>query len=732
MAGQYIRYPSAASGGGGGGLSSISFSVGTLNGQTASPNGASVSSNSIFLQTATATNPGLVSSGNQTFAGTKTFNASPIVSPLNAASPLFTNSSGQLVSGSVSLVNQVSGSLSVNQGGSQWISSGSDIYYNAGGTWVGFPGPTTTGAPLEVKTTGRNTYSAFIGATTNSDGALGIVTLNNSFNFAISLEGLNSNNTLVVPMYLQRQGGDLFLCFAGGITTTFGVHQFATTASGPFLVSSTSQTQQSIVTQKASIGSGFSNAMLTISSNSSYASPPANTNIHVIGANDRQNRLTMDAVGSGTSGAAGLFLRRGRGTGATPTQSLTDDTLGFIGAVGYGATAFGAVTSGTLSFKAAQNWTDTNQGTYFHVSLNANSTTTAIERFVISDAGVVRLSAYMASTGPIFSTGSGGTLVSGSVSLTNQVSGSLPFASVSGSVSLTAQVSGILPIANGGTNASVKATAYNNLTPITTSGDITVGSGSNNAIRLAGNTSNSTSFLMQIGSGSISQLPTWQPNSGPTIQTFTVGSGTYTVPSNVRWLRVRASGGGGGGGGGANFASNDGGAGATGTATFFGGVGSTSLIVAGGGLGSAATSTNGTNGGAGGTASITAPAVGVAITGNTGGSGGTTTTGVTESGGYGAPNPFFGGMPLEGRVGIGAGAAAVNSGAGGAGSGAAATQIAGGGGGSGAVVEAIIRSPVASYAYTVGSGGAIGAAGTAGGSGGGGASGIIWIEEHYI
>lgn len=73
--GTYINYPSQSSGGGGGGLSSISFSIGLLDGIAANPNGASVSSNSIFLQSATAVFPGLINSASQTFGGAKTFNS---------------------------------------------------------------------------------------------------------------------------------------------------------------------------------------------------------------------------------------------------------------------------------------------------------------------------------------------------------------------------------------------------------------------------------------------------------------------------------------------------------------------------------------------------------------------------------------------------------------------------------------------------------------------------------
>ena len=53
--------------------------VGTINAQTASANGATISGNSIYLQTASSSAPGLVSTGVQSFAGNKTFNGTVTV-----------------------------------------------------------------------------------------------------------------------------------------------------------------------------------------------------------------------------------------------------------------------------------------------------------------------------------------------------------------------------------------------------------------------------------------------------------------------------------------------------------------------------------------------------------------------------------------------------------------------------------------------------------------------------
>jgi hypothetical protein len=50
---------------------------------------------------------------------------------------------------------------------------------------------------------------------------------------------------------------------------------------------------------------------------------------------------------------------------------------------------------------------------------------------------------------------------------------------------LTTGVSGTLPIANGGTNATTASAGFNNLSPITTTGDLIIGNGTNNATRLA-------------------------------------------------------------------------------------------------------------------------------------------------------------------------------------------------------------------------------------------------------
>jgi len=198
-----------------------------------------------------------------------------------------------------------------------------------------------------------------------------------------------------------------------------------------------------------------------------------------------------------------------------------------------------------------------------------------------------------------------------------------------------------------------------------------------------------------------------------TSQTFTSGSGTYTTPAGVTWIRVLAAAGGGGGGGGGS------GNGASGSATSFG------TYTANGGAGG--TGANNSYGGAGGTGGTGVTAKRVAGT-----SGGAAGNGSASVQGYGGGSAFFGGgggnvsnnVNLNGQNGTG------NTGGGGSGGGIASGGANGGaGGGGGECFELLINLPGASYAWVVGAGGAGGSGGSS--LGGQGAAGVIYVEEHY-
>jgi hypothetical protein len=282
--------------------------------------------------------------------------------------------------------------------------------------------------------------------------------------------------------------------------------------------------------------------------------------------------------------------------------------------------------------------------------------------------------------------------------------------STAASIDVTTDLTGSTPVSNGGTG--------------TNSLD------ANNVI--LGNGTSAVTFVAPGSSGNIltSDGTTWVSSAGssttPTVQKFLSGSGTYTTPANVRYIRVRMVGGGGGGGG---SGTTNGTAATDGGATTFG----TSLLSAGGGLKGARAS----NGGAGGTASLGTGPTGLAINGGVGRTGGGyagASSTAAQVGGGGADSVFGGGgSPGSAMVSLGGSNATTNTGAGGGG---AATDVVnngacGSGGGSGAYVDAIISSPSSTYAYAVGAGGTGQAAGTSGGAGGNGAAGLIIVEEYY-
>jgi hypothetical protein len=107
-------------------------------------------------------------------------------------------------------------------------------------------------------------------------------------------------------------------------------------------------------------------------------------------------------------------------------------------------------------------------------------------------------------------------------------------------------------------------------------------------------------------------------NAAPSVQRFLSGSGTYTTPAGVLYIKVRMAGGGGGGRG-------TGGDGGNGGNTTFG----TSLLTANGGVGGTSSAT----GGLGGTVTVNSPAVDVSS--RQGGQGGAGLAAVTATQNYG-------------------------------------------------------------------------------------------------
>lgn len=234
---------------------------------------------------------------------------------------------------------------------------------------------------------------------------------------------------------------------------------------------------------------------------------------------------------------------------------------------------------------------------------------------------------------------------------------------------------------------------------------------------LGGNTTTQKQFLVQTGTGSGSAAPAWQDFKPPSVQKFLSGSGTYTKPSGVLYIRLKMVGGGGGGSGGGASGVN----GSAGGDSTFG-----SNITAGGGQQGNFTSNAGASGG---TNTISE---GTTVVNVDGGRGSGYQSNTVSAGGPSGGISFFGGGSGSAGTDTGGLAPSANSGSGGGGGGtnSASTQT-GTGGGAGGYVEVLLTAPSSTYAYSVGAGGNGGAAGSNGRAGASGASGIIIVEEYY-
>ena len=140
-------------------------------------------------------------------------------------------------------------------------------------------------------------------------------------------------------------------------------------------------------------------------------------------------------------------------------------------------------------------------------------------------------------TGVTTSTGSGSVVLSNSPTLVTPAlgtpsSGDLQNCTGYPSGSLT----GVVAIANGGTNANTASAAFNNLSPITTEGDLIIGNGANSATRLGIGTAGQ--ILTSDGT-----TASWETLSGGTTLTNTAftatgGQTTFSVTYTVGLIEV--------------------------------------------------------------------------------------------------------------------------------------------------------------------------------------------------
>jgi hypothetical protein len=133
-------------------------------------------------------------------------------------------------------------------------------------------------------------------------------------------------------------------------------------------------------TGNVGVGTTAPDSKLTVSTNTTAtAAPNASTLAHFVGANGSTARILIDALGVNP---ASIDLRRANNTASSPTALLTNSLIGQITWQGYGATAYGSGSRIKIMGYAAENWSDTAQGTHltFHTTPIGGTATAEVMR----------------------------------------------------------------------------------------------------------------------------------------------------------------------------------------------------------------------------------------------------------------------------------------------------------------------------------------------------------------
>jgi hypothetical protein len=110
--------------------------------------------------------------------------------------------------------------------------------------------------------------------------------------------------------------------------------------------------------------------------------------IHVAAVTTSGPAMYVDSFANGVLGTLPLLYRSARGTPAAPSAVQANDILGGLAVRGYGATTWSSG-RGQVMYKAAENWTDSAQGTYLQFTTTPTGGVTWAERMRISPDGNV-------------------------------------------------------------------------------------------------------------------------------------------------------------------------------------------------------------------------------------------------------------------------------------------------------------------------------------------------------
>jgi len=381
----YIQYRPLVLGGGGG--SGGVTSIGTIDTGTLSANGASISGSLLYMQSASATYPGLINLGTQTFSGAKNFLGAITVGP---AAQFQVSTSGGITSASLTA------SQAVVTDGSHNLVSMAYTSLNTGSTICSRDANGNTAFNNVIVTTTSTVASGQTISMTVGSGGEQIVTGSGNITFNLPIASnlfigesyrFNNNSTGTITVY-ESDGTTLVgTVTAGGLAETFCTDN--STADGtwdlhPYLAhASTSGTAGTTLLGTLTAGS------LAITGNTLLTGTLQSGGTATTQALNLGQTVSVGSTIVGVNyGANPNFTGyRAQGTEASPTAVVGGNTLvNFIGR-GYDGTAWGGTTAVELAMFAAENWSNTAHGTNMRFLTTPVTTTTLLERMRLTDAG---------------------------------------------------------------------------------------------------------------------------------------------------------------------------------------------------------------------------------------------------------------------------------------------------------------------------------------------------------
>jgi len=342
--------------------------------------------------------------------------------------------------------------------------------------------------------------------------------------------------------YFMGNGGGLTNVNAAGGWTLSGTNVYTTTSTNNVGIGTTAP---------------LSKLVVSINTTGNPAVTSGGTVAQFVGVDGSNSRIQNNSFG----GYASFLGLRADGTAASPSNLLVNDAISRISARGYGATGYSSGSRGNITFYAAENWNDTNQGTYIDFQTTAINGGTTSSKMRLDNAGNLGIGSLtpgqaldvVGTVRATYFTGNGGGLTNLGTASGWTKSGNDVYETLGGNVGIgtTLTTGGALLVMNGnvgiGTSAPTQALEINGNMQIDGTGNSYFASGNvgigvispGETLDVAGtvrmtafilNTSTPIGYVLTTdGSGN----GTWQPNaaSGTVNASTAVGQAAYYTAS---------------------------------------------------------------------------------------------------------------------------------------------------------------------------------------------------------